>query len=441
MWGMPDKVEDKKESKPAKKRSWGNSEGGWGKSAPKAEDKPAKKAETTQDSKAAFRGDRFFLSNMYKCPVTYQGVKYSCSEIAFQAQKCADDTERQALIAMENPFEVKKAAYKVKKREDWQEVKVGIMREIVFAKFAQNPDLAEKLLATGDELLQEENKWNDRFWGTVNGEGENHLGKILMEVRESIRTATAEFGALPAQAEEPAPKSEPKKTSQDAPTASQTASEPAKAQRPMWGKRNAPASAQPSQSVSEDVSDITVEGFADHKDLLRTVAKGNTLHERMSEETFKAMKNYCLLVAQGKCSQSSFRVFKPAEYKYFSELLYLYRRYIGKHISKEDAEKEERKLHRQYEEDVDNEIKYYENIQRWTKDIRLSEMCRSSMNKCGDKDIALDLALQTIAALTGDTTVMTVTREKFLAGKPKAVTYDVSATYYKEETNPEEGQE
>lgn len=441
MWGMPDNASEKKnDSKPAKK-NWGSSGStGWGKSKT-VEPAPKSSPKAQKTSKASFRGDKWFLSNMYPCPVKYQGVEYSCSEIAFQAQKCADDTERQKLIAIGDPFEVKKAAYKVKKRDDWQEVKVGIMREIVFAKFTQNPDLAEKLLATGDELLAEENNWNDRFWGVVDGEGENHLGKILMEVRESIRTATAEFGALPVQEEEPAPKPEPKKTSWGASASPQTASEPKKVQTGTWGRRNASASAQTPQSVSEDVENITIDGYADSKELIRAIARGNTVTTELSEENFAAMKNLCLRIAQGKAPQISFRALKPAEYKYFSELLYLYRRYTNKQINKEDAEKEERKLHKQYEEDVENEVKYYENIRRWTKDIRLSEMCRSSMNKCGDKDIALDLALQAISAMTGDTTVMTVTREKFLAGKPRAVTYDVSATYYKEETNPEEGQE
>ena len=48
-------------------------------------------------------------------------------------------------------------------------------------------DLAEKLLATGDEELVEGNDWNDRIWGKVNGQGENRLGIILMKVREELR--------------------------------------------------------------------------------------------------------------------------------------------------------------------------------------------------------------------------------------------------------------
>lgn len=54
------------------------------------------------------------------------------------------------------------------------------------AKFMQHPNLRKELLATGDCLLIEENQWNDRYWGTVNGRGENRLGKNLMDIRDKL---------------------------------------------------------------------------------------------------------------------------------------------------------------------------------------------------------------------------------------------------------------
>ena len=33
----------------------------------------------------------------------------------------------------------------------------------------------------------EENTWGDRYWGTVNGYGENHLGIILMDIRAKLQ--------------------------------------------------------------------------------------------------------------------------------------------------------------------------------------------------------------------------------------------------------------
>ncbi len=80
---------------------------------------------------------------------------------------------------------------KVLLRSDWEQVKVQLMEEIVRAKFTQNADLAQMLLATGNRLIQEGNTWHDVFWGVdqKTEKGENHLGKILMKIREELRCA------------------------------------------------------------------------------------------------------------------------------------------------------------------------------------------------------------------------------------------------------------
>ena len=134
----------------------------------------------------SFRGEYSFLSNFYEAPVEYEGLTYPSSEAAYQAQKCADPKDREAFTAM-NPAEAKKAGRTVTIREDWEDVKISVMTDIVRAKFEQNPDLAEKLIATKDAYLEEGNNWGDRVWGTVNGEGANNLGLILMDTRKLLR--------------------------------------------------------------------------------------------------------------------------------------------------------------------------------------------------------------------------------------------------------------
>lgn len=135
----------------------------------------------------SFRNENYFLSNFYEAPVTYEGLTYQNNEAAFQAQKCIEPKEREAFTKL-NPSEAKKAGRSVNLRKDWEQVKVSVMADIVKAKFEQNIDLAKKLLDTGDAYLEEGNDWGDRIWGTVNGIGANHLGKILMDVREYMRT-------------------------------------------------------------------------------------------------------------------------------------------------------------------------------------------------------------------------------------------------------------
>ena len=134
-----------------------------------------------------FCGDFFFLSNFYECPVTYEQLTYTNNEAALQAQKCTSDAEKIQFTKL-NPTEAKKLGRKVNLRKDWEAVKVKIMEEIVRAKFRQNTELADKLLATGDAYLEEGNTWGDRIWGTVNGSGANRLGIILMQIRAEIKS-------------------------------------------------------------------------------------------------------------------------------------------------------------------------------------------------------------------------------------------------------------
>ena len=135
-----------------------------------------------------FRGEYAFLSNFWEVPVTYGGLTYGSNEAAFQAQKCITEEDKLPFTEM-RPSQSKKAGRKVQLRPDWEEVKVGIMEDIVRAKFTQNEDMKQLLLATGDAELIEGNTWRDTFWG-VNlntGEGSNHLGKSLMKVREELK--------------------------------------------------------------------------------------------------------------------------------------------------------------------------------------------------------------------------------------------------------------
>jgi predicted NAD-dependent protein-ADP-ribosyltransferase YbiA (DUF1768 family) len=50
-----------------------------------------------------------------------------------------------------------------------------------------DPTLGVSLLATGNRPLIEGNDWGDTFWGQVDGRGENHLGELLLKIREELR--------------------------------------------------------------------------------------------------------------------------------------------------------------------------------------------------------------------------------------------------------------
>lgn len=132
-----------------------------------------------------FRGANRFLSNFYETSVEWEGLTYPSSEAAFQATKTLDQEDRKRFQTMA-PTIAKREGYKVKLRENWEDIKIDVMYQIVLAKFSQNEFLKQKLIATGREWLKEGNTWGDRTWGTVDGIGNNYLGKVLMAVRSVL---------------------------------------------------------------------------------------------------------------------------------------------------------------------------------------------------------------------------------------------------------------
>lgn len=127
----------------------------------------------------SFKGDYFFLSNFYNYKLNYNGLRYNSVEAAFQAQKCPS---RSAEFCNLSPSEAKHLGRRVMLRNDWEDIKISVMRDLLKIKFS-NPYLKQKLLDTGDAELIEGNTWNDRFWGVCRGKGENHLGQLLEEIR------------------------------------------------------------------------------------------------------------------------------------------------------------------------------------------------------------------------------------------------------------------
>jgi N-glycosidase YbiA len=134
----------------------------------------------------SFSGEYEFLSNFYPCEIILDRIKYPSIEHAFQAKKAVDKESRYLILQCETPGKAKKMGRKIKIRDDWESIKIGVMIKFLRQKFAY-PELKEKLINTGDAELVEGNWWNDIFWGVCNGVGENHLGKCLMQIRDEIK--------------------------------------------------------------------------------------------------------------------------------------------------------------------------------------------------------------------------------------------------------------
>lgn len=134
-----------------------------------------------------------FLSNFFDSEIVDEdGICYPTVEHYFQAMKTLDKVVRFDIAISTTPGQAKRKGRKVSLRPDWEQVKEQVMYDAIVQKFA-NEELREKLLATGDEYLEEGTTWHDNEWGNCSCEkcqkivGKNKLGKILMQVRSEIR--------------------------------------------------------------------------------------------------------------------------------------------------------------------------------------------------------------------------------------------------------------
>lgn len=138
----------------------------------------------------SFKGSHYFLSNFFLAEIDMDGESYPSIEHAYQAAKTHDETERARIRKAKSPGAAKRLGRRVTLRPDWESVKLETMRRLVRQKFHCHRLLRRALLETGDAELIEGNYWNDTYWGQCPiGTGFNHLGKILMEVRNELKGA------------------------------------------------------------------------------------------------------------------------------------------------------------------------------------------------------------------------------------------------------------
>ena len=141
------------------------------------------------------------LSNMASgFPLIVVGRVWPSSEALYQACRFPDLPDVQQMIARETSAmaaKMKSKPHRSASREDWPRIRVRIMRWVLRVKLAQHMKrFGSVLLETGDAAIVERSS-KDRFWGAVESgdgtlEGQNVLGRLLMELREELRTKPPE---------------------------------------------------------------------------------------------------------------------------------------------------------------------------------------------------------------------------------------------------------
>jgi N-glycosidase YbiA len=130
------------------------------------------------------------FSNFSAHGIELKGKWWPTSEHYFQAQKFAGTPHEEQVQRAKTPKQAAEMGRDRSRplRADWEQAKDNVMREAVLAKFLRHLDIQQILLSTGDEELIEATT-NDYYWGCgTNKTGKNMLGKILVEVREEIRS-------------------------------------------------------------------------------------------------------------------------------------------------------------------------------------------------------------------------------------------------------------
>lgn len=153
------------------------------------------------DTKVFFyEQDYYVLSNFSSFRVYWRGIDFDTSEHAYHYSKFSpliDDNaiENHSAVAAREILAARSAheAFKIAecnkthRHPNWDNIKRGIMKDILIAKVSQHEYVHRKLLDTGDRELIEDS-WRDSVWGWgPDKQGQNLLGKLWMEIREEIR--------------------------------------------------------------------------------------------------------------------------------------------------------------------------------------------------------------------------------------------------------------
>ena len=143
-----------------------------------------------------------YLSNWYHSVFTVDEITFSSMEQYMMYEKAIlfqDYQTAEKILSTDDVAEIKALGRIVQHfdEEIWREKREKIVHKGVLQKFLQNPELAEKLLETGEQMIAE-CAVKDKIWGiglsmgdeerfcVDKWKGQNLLGQILMQVRAEI---------------------------------------------------------------------------------------------------------------------------------------------------------------------------------------------------------------------------------------------------------------
>jgi predicted NAD-dependent protein-ADP-ribosyltransferase YbiA (DUF1768 family) len=138
-----------------------------------------------------FNGVFDFLNNEYPCEVYFEGLMFPSVFHAFQAARSTKEHERAKIAYADSMQELYELATEIEDPADWQSKRLLVMEKCLRDKFRRHREMRERLRKTGNRDLL--NSYADKsssnlYWGVVEGNGQNHLGKLLEAIRLDVHT-------------------------------------------------------------------------------------------------------------------------------------------------------------------------------------------------------------------------------------------------------------
>jgi len=126
-----------------------------------------------------------FLTNDYPSEVYYKGYMYPTVSHAYNAARAPNEKMRNIIQKSPTLSSMYEFARNFEDPKDWAFKRIRVMETLIRDKFRRKRDLREKLASTANRELVHVTS-DDTFWGTVNGKGQNQLGRILEQVRKDV---------------------------------------------------------------------------------------------------------------------------------------------------------------------------------------------------------------------------------------------------------------
>lgn len=134
------------------------------------------------------------FSNFALFPIEIEGLIWPTSEHYYQAKKFLDPALQELVRSQPTPYLAAQVGRnpELPMREDWDDVRDGVMRIALKAKYTQYKVLKDLLLSTRSAHIYEHTK-NDCYWGDCGDRtGKNRLGEELMQLRSQLESTIHE---------------------------------------------------------------------------------------------------------------------------------------------------------------------------------------------------------------------------------------------------------